>query len=219
MKPLIDRCTKYATDVVNGDIVAGELTILACKRHLKDLERQNTVDFNYYFDLNKANNVLEFAEMLKLAEGDGKRTLHLADFQCFLIGSLFGWVNDKGFRRFRASYIEMARQQGKSLLNGVCPTYIGNFCGYNYGQIYFAATKQEQAKIVYKEVMKFCEADPLLAELFEIKEYKSEIYCKLTHTLMRALSKDTKSIDGLSSGGKPLTDVAERPLPAKRAYP
>jgi len=193
---LTDRCTDYAKAVVKGDIVAGELTILACKRHLKDLDRQNTEGFAYYYDIEKATRIIDFAETLKLAEGSGDRTLHLAEFQCFLLGSLFGWLNADGFRRFRASYIEMGRQQGKSIINGINSTYIGNFCGYNYGQIYFTATKQDQAKIVFNEVVKFCEADKNLGELFEIKDYKSEITCKITNSKMRALSKDTKKIDG-----------------------
>ena len=45
----MDRCKSYALKVVSGEIVAGELQILACKRHLKDLERQNTSEFMFYF--------------------------------------------------------------------------------------------------------------------------------------------------------------------------
>lgn len=191
----MDRATAYAESVVRGDVNAGELQILACKRHLNDLKRQNTEDFSYYYDENSANRIIKFAETLYLAEGE-KTLLHLADFQCFLFGCLYGWKNEKGFRRFRLSYIEVARQQGKSLFNGVNATYIGNFTGYNYGQLYFAATKQDQAKIVFNEVKKFIEADHDLSELFDVKDYKSEIDCKLTRSTMRALSKDTKKIDG-----------------------
>ena len=191
----MDRATAYAESVVRGDVNAGELQILACKRHLNDLKRQNTEDFPYYYDENAANRIIELAETLYLAEGE-KTRLRLADFQCFLFGCLYGWKNEKGFRRFRLSYIEIARQQGKSLFNGVNATYIGNFTGYNYGQLYFAATKQDQAKSVFNEVKKFIEADHDLSELFDVKDYKSEIDCKLTHSTMRALSKDTKKIDG-----------------------
>lgn len=192
----MDRCTAYAKRVVAGEIVAGELQILACKRHLKDLERQNTEGFMYYFDVDKANEVIEFAETLFIAEGQEKKQLKLKGFQDFIFGSLYGWRNSRGFRRFRVSYIEMARQQGKSLVNGINAGYIGNFSGYNYGQLYLAATKQDQAKIVFDEVVKFIEADDELAEYYEVKDYKSEIFCKLTKSTIRALSRDTKKIDG-----------------------
>lgn len=191
----MDRCTAYARAVADGKIIAGELQILACKRHLKDMENQNTEEFPYYFDKEKANRVIEFAQTLYLAEGE-KTQLQLAEWQCFILGNLFGWHNSKGFRRFRLSYIEVARQQGKSLLNGINATYIGNFTNYNYGQLYFVATKQAQAKIVFNEVVKFIESDEELAELFDVKDYKSEILCKITSSKMLALSKDTKRIDG-----------------------
>ena len=40
-----DRATAYAERVVSGDVVAGELHVQACRRHLRDLERQGTDEF------------------------------------------------------------------------------------------------------------------------------------------------------------------------------
>lgn len=42
-----DRATAYAERVVSGDVVAGELHVQACRRHLRDLERQGTDEFPY----------------------------------------------------------------------------------------------------------------------------------------------------------------------------
>ena len=195
---MVDRCTAYAQMVVDGKSPrrVGELEILACKRHLEDLERQNTPEFPYYYDEAKAKEVIDFAEKLTIAEGGEPRPVKLHGFQDFIFGSLYGWRNAKGFRRFRLSYIEMARQNGKSFCNGINASYIGNFSGYNYGQLYLVATKQDQAKIVFDEVVKFINSDEDLGELFVVKDYKSEIECKLTNSKIRALSRDTKKIDG-----------------------
>ena len=195
---MADRCTAYAQMVVDGKSPrrVGELEILACKRHLEDLERQNTPEFPYYYDESKAQEVIDFAEKLTIAEGGEPRPVKLHGFQDFIFGSLYGWRNAKGFRRFRLSYIEMARQNGKSFCNGINASYIGNFSGYNYGQLYLVATKQDQAKIVFDEVVKFINSDEDLGELFVVKDYKSEIECKLTNSKIRALSRDTKKIDG-----------------------
>lgn len=195
----MDRCTEFAKSVVDGTYKGrsvGELEYLACKRHIDDLERQNTEDFPYCYDEAAAQAVISFAEKLTIAEGAEPKPVKLKPFQDFIFGNLYGWKNKDGFRRFRLSYIEMARQNGKSFLNGINASYIGNFCGYNYGQIYLTATKQDQAKIVFNEVVKFIESDSDLAELYDVKDYKSEIDCKLTHSIIRALSKDTKKIDG-----------------------
>ena len=41
----MDRVTEYARKVVAGEVIAGKLHILACQRHLNDLEKQNTKEF------------------------------------------------------------------------------------------------------------------------------------------------------------------------------
>ena len=112
-----DRATQYAEDVVAGRVVAGELQRLACKRHLDDLQRQDTPGFAYHWDWATAENgVIGFAEKLTLSEGYNARPLELEPFQAFVLGSLYGWLDSRGYRRYRLSYIEMARQNGKSLL-------------------------------------------------------------------------------------------------------
>jgi len=202
---MLDRPTKFAEDVVSGTIdrAVGETEILACKRHLKDLEHQGTPDFPYVWNEEKAQDIIDFAETLTLAEGDDPRPLRLYPFQDFIFGSWNGWViKDTEYRRFRTSYEQVARQNGKSLGNGVPSLYYGNFDGYQYPQVYATATKEAQAKIVLKECYKFINADPELAGdkytagLFTIKDYVSTILCNLTYGEIKALGRDTKSIDG-----------------------
>ena len=194
---LNDRVTQYALDVLEDKVVTGLYVKLACKRHLDDLEKSKTEGFEYYFDVDKANDILDYAESLIIAEGDEEIRVKLHGFQVFILGSLNGWVSKKGkFRRFRSSYVQLGRQNGKSFLNGIIGTYFGNFDSYKYGQIYCTATKMDQAKIVLKEMIKFINADEDLSKLFKIKEYEGKIECKLTNSVIKALGKDTKSIDG-----------------------
>ncbi|EGT5080865.1 terminase large subunit [Clostridioides difficile] len=202
----MDRVTQYAEDVVKGNIKTGLYAKLACHRHLNDLEKSNTDEFEYYFNVEKANKILDFAETLIIAEGEEETPVVLEGFQIFILGSLNGWVNKiNNHRRFRNSYVQLGRQNGKSFLNGILATFYGNFSGYNYGQIYCTATKMDQAKIVFREIMKFINADKDLQELFKIKEYESTIECKLTKSTIKALGKDTKSIDGF----RPLLGIVD----------
>ncbi|HBE8530555.1 TPA: terminase large subunit [Clostridioides difficile] len=203
---MMDRVTQYAEDVVKGNIKTGLYAKLACHRHLNDLEKSNTDEFEYYFNVEKANKILDFAETLIIAEGEEETPVVLEGFQIFILGSLNGWVNKiNNHRRFRNSYVQLGRQNGKSFLNGILATFYGNFSGYNYGQIYCTATKMDQAKIVFREIMKFINADKDLQELFKIKEYESTIECKLTKSTIKALGKDTKSIDGF----RPLLGIVD----------
>ncbi len=195
----MNRVTQYALDAVEGRIIVGKLVMLACQRHLEDLEKSNLAPFVFWFDEEKANRIIDFAESLQIAEGNDEERgpLKLEGFQDFILGSLFGWVHKStGYRRFRSSYVQVGRQNGKSMLNGILGMYCGNFDGYRYPQIYCTATKSDQAKIVLNEMIKMIHEDPDLEETFNIKEYESTIECLITGGTIRALGRDTKSIDG-----------------------
>lgn len=195
----VDRVTEYANLVVSGVVMCGHLHYLACKRHLNDLQRQNTEDFPYYWDINASERILEYAETLTIAEGGKPRPVKLIGSQIFDIGCRFGWKNKKGFRRFRRSYKSEARQNGKTFENGIMGTYVGNFSGYNYGKLFTVATKKRQARLAWEEMAKFIKVDEDLQELFDVKDYKSVIECNLTNSTIEALSKEAGLDDGFRS--------------------
>lgn len=195
----MDRVTKFAKANLKNKKDFGEDARLAFKRHINDLARskKNDPKFPYRFDEEKAEDIIELANKLTIAEGEGNEQFTCAGFQEFILGSLFGWVHkETGKRRFTDSYVQVARQQGKSVLNAILGIKCCNFDNYNYGQIYCTATKADQARIVLKEIIKFINADNDLKELFDIKDYKSEITGKITSTVIRALGRDTHTIDG-----------------------
>lgn len=192
-----DRTTQYAADVLAGKIVAGELVKLSCKRHMEDIKKAEAASYKYYFDVEQAERIIDFAETLVIAEGEEEQNVECYEFQCFILGSLNGWrTKAGGHRRFRTSYIQLGRQNGKSFINGILAAYYGNFDKYRYGQIYCTATKKDQSMIVFNEIVKFIRSDADLEECFRIHEHNSTIDCLITHSKIKALSGDTKSIDG-----------------------
>lgn len=194
-----DRVSQFAEQNLKNKKEFGEDARLAFKRHLNDLKRseKNYSDFPYMFIPEKADDIIELANKLTIAEGEGNQKFACVGFQEFILGSLFGWVHkETGKRRFTDSYVQVARQQGKSVLNAILGIKCSNFDNYNYGQIYCTATKSDQARIVLSEISKFIYADSDLQELFVIKDYKSEIVGKITNSVIKALGRDTKSIDG-----------------------
>ena len=195
-----DRVTKYAREVVAGNITSGELHRLACKRHLKDLDRQNTEQFPYYYDPDKANEIIDFAETLTIAEGDEPKALTLLDSQAFDLGCTFGWYkasNNK--RRFRRRYKSMARQNGKTFENGIIGTYIAGFGGYHYGKLFTVATKKRQARLAWEEMSKFITIDDDLDDYFDVKDYKSTVLAVNTNCTIEALSREAGLEDGFRS--------------------
>lgn len=198
--PLWDRVTRHACAVVSGQRKAGELHKLACKRHLQDLDRQNSADFPYIWRPEAADEVLQYAETLTVAEGDEPRPVKLLEEQAFDIGCTFGWyrtANNK--RRFRRRYKSMGRQNGKTFENGIMGTYIAGFGGYNYGKLFTVATKKRQARLAWEDMQKFITIDPDLNEYFVVKDYKSLIEALETHCTIEALSKEAGLDDGFRS--------------------
>ena len=197
---IYDRVTEYARRVVSGDVVAGELHILSCQRHLNDLKRQRTKDFPYYWNPVKAIEIINYAETLTIAEGSEPKPVKLLDSQAYDLGCTFGWFkvsNDK--RRFRRRYKCMARQNGKTFENGIMGTYIAGFGGYNYGKLFTVATKKRQARLAWEEMSKFITIDPDLGEYFDVKDYKSTIISLDTMCTIEALSREGGLEDGFRS--------------------
>ncbi|KQU11563.1 hypothetical protein ASG46_10185 [Bacillus sp. Leaf49] len=198
----MNRVTEYATKVLNGEIVAGELVKLACKRHMDDLDRQGTEDFPYVFDEDKANRVLKFFEKLKFTSGESDtkgKLIELKLFQCFILGSVFGWIHmESGYRRFNKSFNLLARKNSKSLLNSGIGLYMTGFDGYTGAQTYMTATIRSQARICWKETANFIKEDKDLLKMFKIREHASEIECKINGGTIVALGKDTGTIDGFN---------------------
>lgn len=114
--PALDRVNAYAQAVLDGVEIAGPHVRNACQRHFDDLATGH--ERGLYWDDNAAHRVFRFfEERLKLSEGqfEGKPfKLHAS--QAFKLGSLFGWMDSEGSRRFRRAYIEEGKGNGKSPL-------------------------------------------------------------------------------------------------------
>lgn len=195
-----DRVTEYAKLIINGKKIAGRSEILACQRHLDDLKKSKTKEFDYKFDVLESERSLDIANELTIVEGEEAQPLRTYGFQEFIIGSLHGWKQKKtGYLRFREAYIQVARQNGKSFLAGTESIQRGGFSSYKEGRIICAATKQDQALLVWDEVRKFIQSDPQLGELFKVTKSENTITSLLTGTTIKAIGRDTKSMDGFRS--------------------
>ncbi|MGL4731264.1 MAG: terminase large subunit [Clostridium sp.] len=195
-----DRVTEYAKKAVSGKIIVGNSVIKACQRHLDDLKKSKTKDFNYKWDVSRSEEALDLYNDLTILEGDEVQALKTRGFQNFILGSLEGWIEKRtGYTRFREAYIQIARQNGKSFLSGSKAIKTSNFSTYRMGNIICAASKMDQAKIVWKEIKKFIIADEDLNEMFKITESTNEITAGVTGTVIKAVGRDTKSMDGFRS--------------------
>ena len=119
-----------------------------------------------WFDEAEADRVVEFLSMLYHHKGEwaGQR-FELADWQRNdIIRPLFGWKRADGTRRFRYAYIEVPRKNGKSTLAAGLGLYLSVADGEYGAEVYSAATKKDQARIVWGDAEKMAKGSPYLKQ-------------------------------------------------------
>lgn len=191
-----DPVTKYARDVLDGKIIAGELVRLACQRHINDMELG--VMRGLYFDEAAAMRAIRFFGFLKHSKGEWAGTVvALEAWQQFRIGSVFGWKRKKdGMRRFRQAYTEVARKNGKTTEMAGIGLY-GMVADNEPGaEIYSAASKRDQAKIVFEDAVRMVRKNAALSKI--ITPMKNNLSCEMMDSKFEALSSEGNTLDGLN---------------------
>jgi len=194
---------KYAKEVISGSIVAGKLVKLAAKRFIRDLK--NGAARGLRFDTAAAQHVVDFFGHLHHSKGEwGGRIFILSPFQVFVLANLFGWKRADGTRRFRESYIELARKNGKSTFVSGIALYMEIADGEPGAEVYSAATKKDQAKIVFDEAVRMMKASPSLAGRLSLNQAKGapqawrNLNDLATNSKFEPLPADAGTLDGLN---------------------
>ena len=120
-KKYTDPATKYAFNVLDEKVMAGYLMKLACFRHVRDLQRVENKEFEFYYDVNEVDKILKFAAIAPNVD-TGEPT-KLMDWQKFIFAMLFGWRDGLGTKRFTRVVLSVARGQGKSYLMAIYMSY------------------------------------------------------------------------------------------------
>jgi len=134
----------------------------ACQRHLDDLK--NGKERGLVFDKKSAARAIGFfRDVLFLNGGEFEgNPYELLLWQGFIVGSIFGWKGADGFRRFRMVYIETAKGSGKSPLAAGIGLYGLVADGEARAEIYAAATKKDQAMILFRDAVAMVDQSPAL---------------------------------------------------------
>lgn len=191
----MERFYKYIEDIKSGEQLSCKWVKLAIDRHLKDIEKSKSDNYPYYFDEEESKKVINFAEICRHWKGAkaGQRIV-LENHQVFYFGSIFGWrCKTDDTRRFRKSYKEVSRKAAKTTEAAIKSLYHILFDGEMGAQVYFVATKEEQARIAFTDAKNIILKTPELKPHF--KQFtKSIIYQAST---MKPLGSDSQTQDGL----------------------
>jgi phage terminase large subunit-like protein len=174
------------------------------ERQRNDLRRslKNDPDFPYYFDTDAAEHVCWFFEtQLKHTKGRwAGQSFILEPWQKWdVIAPAFGWKKADGSRRFHRVLMEVARKNAKSSLGAGVGNYLAFGDSEEGAEVFAAATKERQARIVWSEAKRQIKRSPLLIR--EVKTLQRELFCEELESFFTILGRDSDTEDGLNVHG------------------
>jgi len=154
-----DPTTDYAKRVLSGSIVAGALVKGQCERHLRDLKEGPKRGLAW--DVGKANHAMNFfPSVLTVTEGvKSGKPFELLAWHVFVVGSIYGWQDVGGFRRFRSVWLETGKGQAKSPLMAGLGLYelIGR--KNKRAEVYAIGEDKKTANVMFRDAVAMCRSD------------------------------------------------------------
>ena len=185
-------------------IETGRVTVSAKVRktykHLVD--KLHDKDSPYIYDNDRANYVIDFIQTFcKHSKGKwGGRPVILELWQKAATAALFGFIDKKTrLRQYRQLILIIARKNGKSTWATCLGLYLLIADGEAGPEIYSAATKRDQAKIIWNEARRMIRKSPALHKKIDLRV--STIRCGFNEGIFEPLGSDSEKLDGLNVHG------------------
>ena len=205
VKKIVDD---YMAGVLSGKVMACRFVILSVRRHLNDL--RDGPARGLVFREDKAYHAVKFFSFLKLWKGKefkGKEFV-LAPHRVFITWVLMGWYKIDGTRRFRKAYDEEARKSSKTTYVGGIAAYFLIADGEESADVFCAAVKRDQAKLVWDNVKNLTKDTGFSKN---ITYFTNRLYVEATNSKCEPLSSDAKSLDGLDTHFASLDELHAHP--------
>ena len=201
---------EYINKVINKELPVCQAAFLSVKRHLDDIEKSNAKgglrqnnDYPFYFDEKEAERPITFIQSLVHTKGEwANHNIILEAWEQFIIASIFGWRRKENkLRRYKKAYVQVSRKNGKTTF----ASGIGNYCFFCDSpaeagvEIYYIATKKDQAKIAWSESERqIRKAKALNKEAITYKQTSTITKKKDTASKSKPLGQDSNTEDGLN---------------------
>lgn len=169
-------------------------------------------DGAFWYDERTADKAVAFfSNHLVFTAGEwAGRPFRLEDFQeQDIVRPLFGWKRADGTRRYRRSFIWIARKNGKTELAAGIALLVLLGDAEIGGQVFSIASEKEQASIVFNKASSMAVRASSLANQLEC--LKESIYCPALNSSFRPLSGKPKGKHGLSMSGLVGDEIHEWP--------
>lgn len=174
----------------------GELETLCIERQLRDLS--NAQKRGFVWDEDEAQRAVKFFSLLTHWKGPwAGKAVKLEPWQEHCqIAPLFGWRHKDGTRRFREGYDEEPRKNGKTTKAAGIALFGLTADREEGAEIYAAATKRDQARILFRDATKLLRRSRALRGQVEL--LKHSVTCPRLNATFVPLSSEGNSLDGLN---------------------
>lgn len=190
---------KYYGQIISGEVVVSD-KVRRVMKHLVD--KLHDKKSKYIYDDDKAQYVIDFIQTFcKHSKGQwaGKPVI-LELWQKAITAALFGFVDrNTGLREYKQLILIVARKNGKSTFASCLGLYLLVADGEAGPEIYSAATKRDQAKIIWKEACAMVKKSPALHKKLDLRV--SVIRSRFNEGSFEALGSDSDKLDGLNVHG------------------
>lgn len=188
----------YIDGVLSGGIIVCKYVRQAVERHVNDLATGE--ERGLWFDYEEAGLTIDFIECLKHSKGEwAGKPLILEPFEAFITWCIFGWKKTNNTRRFNTAFISEARKNGKTTIGATYGHKLFVADGEAGAEVYAAATKRDQAKILHEESKRMVRKSPYLASIVQI--LRDNLYIAETESRFEPLGADADTLDGLNPSG------------------
>lgn len=194
--PFCAKGHQYAQDILAGKIAANKYIRGACERYMADIANQGTY---FYFDADTAEKYLRLVQKFEHVEGHWPtKSIKYEPWQCWVFMNIMGFrMRDTGFRRFRVAHLEVARGNAKSTMASQACLYFLALDNPNGNYISTVATKRDQARIVLDSARAMADKNVSFLRATGVEVRAHTITHKKSNSVVRALSSDHGSLDGL----------------------
>ena len=153
---------------------------------------------DYFYSPARANHVIEFFEnYLRHSKGKlGGQLIVLELWEKALLAAIFGFIDIEGNRQYWKALLIVAKKNGKSTLAAGIGLYMLLADGEAGPEVYAAATKRDQAKIIWQEAKRMVRKSPAL--LKRVRTLVAELASDFNDGSFKPLASDSDTLDGLN---------------------
>ncbi|NMA84869.1 MAG: terminase large subunit [Epulopiscium sp.] len=191
MNPIL----QYWEDVQSGRVVVCKKIYRTYEKIINDINNPGI----WQYDELKAKHAIYFIEeYCRHSQGElGGQKIKLETWQRAMIATIFGFVDNDGYRKYRRAIWIVGKKNGKSLLASAVGLYMQIADGEMGPEIVSAATTRDQAKKIWEAAGAMVKMSPALRK--RIKVLVSELSSKaFNFGTFKPLSSDYNTLDGLN---------------------